>query len=344
MKKNKFLISVMILTATMTAVTGCGIKTDTPIVGKIAALNSDEVFEVGELVCPKEEYMILFMNNQNLYKKNFGGKIDWNAAAAENKTLQDVVKEQTKEELSVIYSLADWAQKNHIELSAQEQSAISESAKEYYNGMTDEERNYTNSTMKDVQNLYTKMLFADKEKTAVSEDAGSDISDEQARVIKIQYIHMRSDKQSEKKIRSTFKKVSSVVNGGYQDFVREAKQYSLDATLELTLKKNEADQKFEQEAFQLNDGEISSMIQDGSDYYLVYCVSSYLEEETKNNKSAMIEAAKQRLLNQKYNEYLSSVNSDFNTAAWKKSDVATDSNIRTTNLIDIYEKAKQPGM
>lgn len=331
--KKKRLLLVAAVAAAMSITAGCGIKTDTPIIGKIAGLGSDEIFKVGELICPKEEYMLLFMNTQNQYKKDFGKGLDWNAAVTEDKTLQDVVREQAKEELSVIYGLAELAQEKQMSLSAEEQAAAESAAKEFYNGMTDEERDYTDSSLKDVENLYTKMLLAKKVKTDISKDAGKDISDEQARVIKIQYIHMSSKNQTQKKIRSTFDEVTSVVNGGYQEFIREAKQYSLDSDLELTLKKNEADKKFQQEAFNLNDGEISPMIQDGTDYYLVYCVSSYLEKETGQNKNALIEAAKQQALDAEYQKFLSSVKTDFNTSAWEKINVSTDAKVRTTELM-----------
>ena len=58
-----------------------------------------------------------------------------------------------------------------------------------------------------------------------------------------------------------------MVEGGYQEFSREAKQYSVDSTVEKDIKKGEATLKYETEAFNLT--KERSVIEDGDSYYLV---------------------------------------------------------------------------
>ena len=154
--------------------------------------------------------------------------------------------------------------------------------------------------------------------------------------MKIQYIRMNTDNTKEDKIKSTLKTVTDLVKGGYQTFAREAKQYSEDNVFEKTLKKNEATKTYEKSAFNLSNSEISSIIQDGKDYYLVYCVNSYLKTETEKNKEEIIKNAQQTYFNDKYSKYLKDIDVNFNDDQAKKIKLSTDENVKAVNLMTVY--------
>ena len=44
------------------------------------------------------------MNYVNKYKKDFGGKVDWNAKVDKDTTLKDFVMEKVKEDMTVKYT------------------------------------------------------------------------------------------------------------------------------------------------------------------------------------------------------------------------------------------------
>ena len=154
--------------------------------------------------------------------------------------------------------------------------------------------------------------------------------------MKIQYIRMNTDNTKEDKIKSTLKTVTDLVKGGYQTFAREAKQYSEDNVFEKILKKNEATKTYEKSAFNLSNSEISSIIHDGKDYYLVYCVNSYLKTETEKNKEEIIKNAQQTYFNHKYSKYLKDIDVDFNDDQAKKIKLSTDENVKAVNLMTVY--------
>ena len=184
--------------------------------------------------------------------------------------------------------------------------------------------------------MYKNYYLADKVYDALAAEADAKISDEEARVMKIQYIRMNTDNTKEDKIKSTLKTVTDLVKGGYQTFAREAKQYSEDNVFEKTLKKNEATKTYEKSAFNLSNSEISSIIQDGKDYYLVYCVNSYLKTETEKNKEEIIKNAQQTYFNDKYSKYLKDIDVDFNDDQAKKIKLSTDENVKAVNLMTVY--------
>ena len=75
-KMKKIAATGIAVTLTASFLTGCGIKSDTFILGKIFGLSSDEIFKIDDLTCSKSEYKLIFMNYVNKYKKDFGGKVD----------------------------------------------------------------------------------------------------------------------------------------------------------------------------------------------------------------------------------------------------------------------------
>ena len=334
--KKKIVALGFVFALSVSRLTGCSFNSITPVIGKIVGLGSSEMFKIDKEVCSKQEYMLVLMDTAGTYKADFGGKVDWNAKVSDNQTLQSYVMQKVKEDITVQYTLASMAKERNISLSTDEIIMINTKAAEYDNSLTSQEKEYTGASQENVESLYKNYYLADKVYDALAAEADAKISDEEARVMKIQYIRMNTDNTKEDKIKSTLKTVTDLVKGGYQTFAREAKQYSEDNVFEKTLKKNEANKTYEKSAFNLSNSEISSIIQDGKDYYLVYCVNSYLKTETEKNKEEIIKNAQQTYFNDKYSKYLKDIDVDFNDDQAKKIKLSTDENVKAVNLMTVY--------
>lgn len=334
--KKKIVALGLVVALSVSSLTGCSFNSKTPVIGKIVGLGSSEMFKIDKEVCSKQEYMLVLMDTAGTYKADFGGKVDWNAKVSDNQTLQSYVMQKVKEDITVQYTLASMAKERNISLSTDESSMIKTKVAEYYKSLTSQEKEYTGASQENVESLYKNYYLADKVYDALVAEADAKISDEEARVMKIQYIRMNTDNTKEDKIKSTLKTVTDLVKGGYQTFAREAKQYSEDNVFEKILKKNEATKTYEKSAFNLSNSEISSIIQDGKDYYLVYCVNSYLKAETEKNKEEIIKNAQQTYFNDKYSKYLKDIDVDFNDDQAKKIKLSTDENVKAVNLMTVY--------
>lgn len=334
--KKKIVALGLVVALSVSSFTGCSFNSKTPVIGKIVGLGSSEMFKIDKEVCSKQEYMLVLMDTAGTYKADFGGKVDWNAIVSDNQTLQSYVMQKVKEDITVQYTLASMAKERNISLSTDESSMIKTKVAEYYKSLTSQEKEYTGASQENVESLYKNYYLADKVYDALAAEADAKISDEEARVMKIQYIRMNTDNTKEDKIKSTLKTVTDLVKGGYQTFAREAKQYSEDNVFEKILKKNEATKTYEKSAFNLSNSEISSIIHDGKDYYLVYCVNSYLKTETEKNKEEIIKNAQQTYFNHKYSKYLKDIDVDFNDDQAKKIKLSTDENVKAVNLMTVY--------
>ena len=107
---------------------------------------------------------------------------------------------------------------------------------EYYQSLDSVEKEYINSDIDVVAKVYSNFYLADKVYNNVTDTIGESVSEEQARVIKIQYIKMSVGNKSAEEIKSKLKSVVKAVKANNVSFSQEAKQYSEDDSIEKILK------------------------------------------------------------------------------------------------------------
>ena len=314
--KKKLVIGGIVLAMSVSSLTGCGLKTDTPLIGNIVGLKSDELFQTKKIICTKAEYMVEFIKVQEQLKKQMGEGLDWTATVDGQKTLETVAKEQARDSISVTYTLAALADDFEVSLTEREKDEAKESGKAEYEETDSKILQYTGATQETYEKYYLNQKLSEKVRAKITANVGNDISDEQARAIKIQYIHMSASETNAKKIKETLKEAKSIVKAGYQEFSREAKQYTIEDSIEKIIYKNAAKEKYELKAYELSNGEMSDIIQDGSEYYLLYCVDGYMKNETEANKQKLIAEKKERVLKEQYDTYRVDMDQDFNTKVW----------------------------
>ena len=326
------------MTSTMLFGCGCSIDSDTPIIGTLFGLEDNQVFKVDKLICNKPEYMLQVLNTANKYKAGFGGTVDWNAKVTKEQNLSQYIMDQVKEDVSVKYTMAAMAKSKQVTLSSGEEEAIKRAANEYYSSLTDAEKKFTGAKVKDVVKLYTNYKLADKVYDKVTEDQDVSVSDEETRAAKIYYIRMNADKHDINYINKWMKYARMNIKNQYQPFSREARQFSDDDTFERIIYKNNAKKDFEKNVFNMESGEISKIIQDGKDYYIIQCIDNYLKKESLENKQKLIDKNKKEYFNKEYKEFLDDVETDFNSASISGVELPTSNEYIHYNLISIYDK------
>lgn len=334
---NKRFFVVVCTAAIAISSVGCEINSDTPVIGRLMKMKDDEVIKVGASICTVDEAKLVLMNLQNQYKNDFGGQVSWSQKMG-NTTLEEFVLNKVQSDLSIVYAMSSLAEEEEITLTDDEKSLIEKAAKEYCDGLNDSEIEYANVSTETVESLYTNYYLADKvyaDKTAAVSD---EISDEEARVMKIQYIYIDTSETASEEAKNTLEEIKTQVESGSQDFLVQANKYSDTTPVQINIKKNEATELYQQKAFELTDGAISDVIIDDDGAYIVRCVNSYLERQTQNNKKQILLDNKIAAFEKIYNSYVEDNTTDMNEEAWEKIQVATNENVNAGNLFEIYEK------
>ena len=222
------------------------------------------------------------------------------------------------EELTQVVSMDLLAQSREVALSEDELSAISEAAAEYYASLSKEENTYLEVTESDISEYYQHYALAQKLYNSLTNSVNEEVSDDEARVIEIMQIFVAdSTKASD---------VAAKLERG-DDFASVANNYNELSSIQTTVARDELPKEVEEVAFNLDNGQTSSMIQAGKGFYFIKCLNKYNVE--KREKEAFDDV---------YNQFVAGLNSSINKDMWDELTLDTTDGIQTDSFFEIFEK------
>ena len=186
MKKRAVYMYLAMCLALALSVTGCSKKT----------VSSDGVRTV-EKDYTKGQIMVVAATERNRYQNIYTSqlwsvKADDSGATFEEKLLGQI--EQFLIELGTTNLMAD---EQGIELTGQEKDSLKALAKEYYRGLSEQDRDYMGVTESEVYDLYCEYYRADKLVAELTRDENLEVSDAEAKVIQVQQIVLDSRERAE---------------------------------------------------------------------------------------------------------------------------------------------------
>ena len=157
----------------------------------------------------------------------------------------------TLNELTKVYCMNMIAQQQGITLTDKEKKQISVVAEEYYQSLSSDEISYFAVSEEELMEIYQRYAITKKIFEALTQEIDAEVSDDDARVIRIQQIFV-SDDAIAKKIKSELK--------GDTEFMSLAGTYNELETSELDVSRGKLPREVEDIAFEMDNGEISSAI------------------------------------------------------------------------------------
>ena len=207
------------LLASATLLTGCSIG-GKEIVLDINTTNSHTVFSVDNMKCDKTEALIYLANYKNLY----GTMYDVNLLETDDASnVEKYIRDVTVDELTRIYCMVSIAKQKKITLTDKEKSSVSKAAKEYYDSLNEAEKKFTKADLSDIESAYEHYAIAQKLYNSLSKGVDTEVSDEDARVIHIQKIFVKSKESADSVSQKLFVK-GKVFAAVHQAAVRTARQ------------------------------------------------------------------------------------------------------------------------
>ena len=312
--KRKFTRVAAVLCGMSLLLTGCRIGNKNIVVSNI--LNDRQVFKIEGTVCSLKEARGYLTNYQNIYGTAYDSLVKY-------------IKAVTMEELTQVVSMDLLAQSREVALSEDELSAISEAAAEYYASLSKEENTYLEVTESDISEYYQHYALAQKLYNSLTNSVNEEVSDDEARVIEIMQIFVAdSTKASD---------VAAKLERG-DDFASVANNYNELSSIQTTVARDELPKEVEEVAFNLDNGQTSSMIQAGKGFYFIKCLNKYNEELTEANKSNIVEKREKEAFDDVYNQFVAGLNSSINKDMWDELTLDTTDGIQTDSFFEIFEK------
>ena len=333
----KILISVFLAVILMTACDRTVVVT--------GGFAEGEVFRINTLSCSRSEMNIYLTNMANAYEATFGEQI-WSTSAG-NTTIEDAFKETVLAKVTRIKVLNLMAKEEKISLSGDEKKSLKKAAKAYMKTLSKDEKNELGADEDLVYQMYSEYALAEKVYNSIVDEVNFEISDDDARSITVEQIFIKTYHEdthgrltdysdaakAEAKERALAIREKAVTES---DFESLCALYNEEDESTHTYRRGEMPETYENVAFALEEGEISYVITTDDGYYIVKCISTYERKATNENKEAIINEAKRKAFEEKYNEFLPNVIANINEKEWENIKIIHNADMKTDSFFDIY--------
>ncbi|MBO4702592.1 MAG: peptidyl-prolyl cis-trans isomerase [Lachnospiraceae bacterium] len=304
-----------------------------------------EVFRINTLSCSRSEMNIYLTNMANAYEATFGEQI-WSTSAG-NTTIEDAFKETVLAKVTRIKVLNLMAKEEKITLSGDEKKSLKKAAKAYMKTLSKNEKTELGADEDLVYQMYSEYALAEKVYNSIVDEVNFEISDDDARSITVEQIFIKTYHEdthgrltdysdaakAEAKERALAIREKAVTES---DFESLCALYNEEDESTHTYRRGEMPETYENVAFALEEGEISYVITTDDGYYIVKCISTYERKATNENKEAIINEAKRKAFEEKYNEFLPNVIANINEKEWENIKIIHNADMKTDSFFDIY--------
>lgn len=346
-KKKSILVTAAV--ALMIGVlVACGSENESAGVSLFSGFGKNELFRVGRVSCSVPEYMVFLVNTQNQYEQVYGSEI-WDVALGEV-TLEDNVKDTVLARIAQIKTMSLLAEQKGIVLSEEQETKVQDAAAEYFTSLSETEQTAIGVTQEEIAGLYREYLLADTVYRQIVDSIDPEISDDEARTITVEQIHMKTyaiDSQGTRmefsatmkaEVEEDMYDILEFATEDGRDFTELANKYNEADTVRWSFGKGEVDMAVEEAGFALATDQISNVIETADGYYLLKCISTYDKEQTDANKQRIVQQRKNEAFGQEYDTFVETLSKKLNEKLWKSIAIPKDDAVDTNDFFAVYER------
>lgn len=227
---------------------------------------------------------IIAATERNRYQNIYTSKL-WNVKADDSgETFEEKLIGQIEQFLVEVATANLMADEQDVELTGQEKDALNSLAKEYYNSLSQQDKNYTGVSESEIYDLYCEFYRADKLVGELTKNENLEVSDAESKVIHVQQIELDTRERAED--------VLSQVRQEKADFLTIASKSSRDARIAYTMEWSGRPDARVKAAFALEQDEISPIVEEDGKFYIFKCTNAYDKEATAARKNMLAQEKK----------------------------------------------------
>ena len=314
--------------------TACG-KNSIIFMGR---LSDTQVFRIGDNICTLPELKVYLTTAQKQYENVLG--VDMWEQDFGGVTLEAYLKENILGQIAQIKSMTLLAEEYGVTLTEEEEKKVQKAANKYYSSLNEKEIEYMGVDEETIASLYREYALANKVYEEITKNVDNEVSDDEARKITVQQILFAfDDETSESTKNSQYKKAKKIlkkVKAEGADFASIAEKNSEDETIEYTFGKGEKEQPLEDAAFNMENNQISDIIETSYGYVIMKCISNFDRAETDANKDEIVEKRKTEAFDAVYDEFVEKQASQFNDELWAEITFTEDKDISNMTFFEVF--------
>ena len=230
-------------------------------------------------------------------------------------------------ELAAINLLAE---EKGVELTNQEKTQVQSLTDTYFSSLTPEDLDYMKVSKDEIYDLYSKYYLADKTVSQLTDEKALEVSDAEAKVIRI----LQIETDTEEKAETLWKKV----NEPKADFASIAEKESGGSQVEFQLEWSDTLNALEETAFSLEQDQISEIISWEGKFYIQKCISAYDEEATAARKLRLLEEKKARAFDRIYTPFIQNHPIRLKNGIWEGVDFSQGEECTSDDFFQLYHE------
>ena len=321
MQSLKHIVPAILLAAMLVLAAGCS----APGAGGTKTKDGDKVLFTydGTKVTLKEAWVYTKMEAkqmESVYSQYYGENF-WNMAVDEaGTTFEDTIKENVVNQIKKIIVLVKKAPDYKCSLTEDDKAECKKFAEAFAKDQTGKEiMKECGATEKDLQKIYEDNKLAHKVQEAMVKDTDTNVSDDEARVSKVNRVTFSTVEYNEEtgeekklnekqkdKLKKRAEKALADIKKGDKDIKKVAEENNYSDQMEETFAKGESEEgkKFEKVVAKLKDGQLADeLIETDHGYVIVQLVAKTDKDATKQHREEIIKERQQDAFNKKYDEW-----------------------------------------
>ncbi len=331
----------MILICVCVLMSGCGNKQIVLTTG----FAQDELFRVEETHCSKAEVMVYLYNLHSQYERAYGREI-W-TAGGEDESLDKDLKQTALARIAKVKLMNILAERYQVVLGSADVMKAQQAADMYFSSLSEAELElFGNLTKELTQKMYEEYAVADKLYDKLTEGVVTEISDDEARVVKLHRIVLLKQKTLDDgsvqeydadELKLKAEDIIKRLEEG-EDFdtiaysVSDAKEISVDMV------KGEEATDVEELCFALAEGEVGAPLVKNDGVYIYKCISTFDRQQIEERKIRLAKQREKEAFDAKYNEFASGMEIYLNEDLWNTIELGSVTGPAETDFFEIYNR------
>lgn len=258
---------------------------------------------------PDAQAMLIITTEANRYRTVYTDQI-WQVQVGEEESFQLYLLEQIRTFLKEVKTMNLLADERGIQLTGQEKEQLRQLSSEFYQSLTEADRECIGASEEDVYAMYEAYHRANRLVDEVTKNVDLEISDSEARVMKVQELCLETEESAQ----AAFHQLSEEGT----NFSSVARAIREEGYKEESVGRGERSAAYETAVFSLEDGQLSQPFADGDSWYLVKCVDSYDEDATLERKERLALQRKNQAFRRIYDTFAGEHPVEIQGSIWGK--------------------------
>lgn len=340
---RKIYLSIPLVLVLALSVGGCKREEKNTEIILTKDFEENELFRIDSASCDISEAKVYMNTSMGQYEELFGKQI-W-AKDLGGITLNQDLKDTILARLAQIKVMNLLSEEYELSLPEETKDKIERAADRYIKSYSDDEINRLGIDRERIIQMYSEYALANMVYEEVTKDINPEISDDEARTIKVKHLLIKNyvldsngnkvefSKGDDKKARKLAEKAYEELVAG-ADFDEIVAKYNQDDKVSYSFMKGDMPKEFEEAAFNLGNDEISEIVKTEYGYHIIKCMSTFDQEETDSNKRKIVQKRKNEAFDEIYTQFVKTLHSNLNEELWNSVDFEES---RVNNIVNFFE-------